>query len=82
MNCEELIHYLSDYIDRNLSDELQAEAQEHLATCHNCHVVLDTTRQTIYLYRQSGRQVIPSEHRSDLFARLQQSLAGRKDLPS
>ncbi len=82
MNCEELIHYLSDYIDRNLSDELQAEAQEHLATCHNCHVVLDTTRQTIYLYRQSGRQVIPSEHRSELFARLQQSLAGRKDPPS
>jgi anti-sigma factor RsiW len=82
MNCEELIHYLSDYIDRNLSDELQAEAQEHLATCHNCHVVLDTTRQTIYLYRQSGRQAIPSEHRSELFARLQQSLAGRKDLPS
>ena len=82
MNCEELIGYLSDYIDRNLSDELQAEAQEHLATCHNCHVVLDTTRQTIYLYRQSGRQAIPGEHRSELFARLQQSLAGRKDLPS
>ena len=82
MNCEELIRYLSDYIDRDLSDELQAEAQEHLATCHNCHVVLDTTQQTIYLYRQSGRQTIPSEHRSELFARLQQSLAGRKDYPS
>jgi anti-sigma factor RsiW len=82
MNCQELIRYLSDYIDRSLSDELHAEAQQHLATCHNCHVVLDTTRQTIYLYRQSGRQAIPAEHRSELFARLQQSLAARKNSTS
>lgn len=82
MNCQELIRYLSDYIDRNLSEELTAEAQEHLATCHNCHVVLDTTRRTIYLYKHSGRQVIPTEHRSELFARLQRSLAERKDCRS
>lgn len=82
MNCQELIDYLSDYIDHNLSEELQADAQAHLATCRNCHVVLDTTRRTIYLYRQSGRQSIPSEHRSELFARLQKSLAGRKDCSS
>ena len=79
MNCEQLIQYLSDYIDRNLSEELTAEASEHLATCHNCHVVLDTTRQTIVLYRETGRHGIPIERRADLFARLQHSLAGRKD---
>jgi len=82
MNCQELISYLSDYIDRNLSEELQAEAQQHLATCRNCHVVLDTTRQTIYLYKQTGRQAIPGEHRAQLFARLQQTLADRKDCSS
>jgi hypothetical protein len=82
MNCEELIRYLSDYIDRNLSDELQADAQAHLSTCRNCHVVLDTTRQTIYLYKQTGRRGIPVEHRADLFARLQRSLADRKDCSS
>jgi anti-sigma factor RsiW len=82
MNCEELIRYLSDYIDRNLSDELHAEAQQHLATCHNCHVVLDTTQQTIFLYKETGRRGIPIERRADLFARLQQSLADRKDCSS
>jgi len=82
MNCEELIRYLSDYIDRNLSDELQADAQAHLATCRNCHVVLDTTQQTIFLYKETGRRGIPIERRADLFARLQQSLADRKDCSS
>jgi anti-sigma factor RsiW len=43
MNCSELMQYLSDYIDQELDEELTAEAQEHLATCHNCSVVLDST---------------------------------------
>jgi anti-sigma factor RsiW len=79
MNCEQVIQYLSDYIDRNLSEELTAEAREHLSACHNCHVVLDTTRQTIVLYRENGRGGIPIERRADLFARLQRSLADRGD---
>ncbi len=82
MNCEQVIQYLSDYIDRDLSEELTAEASEHLATCRNCHVVLDTTRQTILLYRENGRRGIPVERRADLFARLQRTLAGNKDRPS
>jgi len=45
MKCEDLLQYLSDYIDQELDEELTAEAQEHLATCHNCRVVLDTTQQ-------------------------------------
>ncbi|MBL8164756.1 MAG: zf-HC2 domain-containing protein, partial [Anaerolineae bacterium] len=49
MECKEVIAYLSDYIDRNLSDELTADIREHIATCRNCHVVLDSTQQTILL---------------------------------
>jgi len=79
MNCEQLIQYLSDYIDRNLSEELAQEARQHLATCRNCHIVLDTTRQTIQLCKGAGRQGIPVERRADLFARLQNALAERKD---
>lgn len=35
MTCEELLQYLSDYIDQNLDEELTAAAQAHLATCHH-----------------------------------------------
>jgi predicted anti-sigma-YlaC factor YlaD len=74
MNCEELVLYLSDYIDRELDEDLLAEAQEHLATCHNCRILLDTTQQTILLSRQVTRKTIPVSRRADLFRRLQDAL--------
>ena len=73
MECEELLTYLSDYIDQNLDDDLTADAQAHLATCHNCRVVLDTTQQTIFLYRRQGQQSIPAARRQRLFNQLQQA---------
>lgn len=77
MNCSELMQYLSDYIDQELDEELTAEAQEHLATCHNCSVVLDSTQKMIFLYRQTGRQAIPADRRSGLYLRLQQAFEQR-----
>ena len=71
MKCEELVRYLSEYIDQNLDDELTQEAQAHLATCENCRVVLDTTQQTIFLFREQGKRTIPAQRRQRLFAQLQ-----------
>jgi len=78
MNCEDLLRYLSDYIDNGLSEKLRADAEEHLATCRNCHVVLDTTRQTIVLYRETQREGIPVDRRSALFGQLEKALAARR----
>jgi predicted anti-sigma-YlaC factor YlaD len=71
MKCEELLKYLSDYIDRDLDEELTVDAQEHLATCRNCRVVLDTTQQTIFLFREQGKRTIPAARRHRLFDQLQ-----------
>jgi predicted anti-sigma-YlaC factor YlaD len=73
MKCEDLLQYLSDYIDQNLDKALVAEAQEHLATCHNCRVVLDTTQQTIFLFRKQGQRTIPAHRRQRLFDQLQEA---------
>lgn len=78
MNCEELVTYLSDYIDQDLDRDLRRDAEQHLATCQNCRIVLDTTQQMIFLYRQSGRQSIPIERREKLYARLQTAFQARK----
>jgi len=80
MKCEELVTYLSEYIDQNLDDELRADAQEHLASCHNCRVVLDTTQKTILIYRQSDRQSIPTVRRQALLDRLQAAF-DQRDCP-
>lgn len=68
MQCEELVQYLSDYIDNHLDDDMAAAAREHLATCQNCRVVLDSTQRTILLYREQGQaQTIPLGRQQKLF---------------
>ena len=73
MKCEELLQYLSDYIDQDLDEDLTVEAQEHLATCRNCRVVLDTTQQTIFLFKEQGKRTIPVARRQRLFDQLQEA---------
>lgn len=71
MTCEELIEQLSAYLDDELSEELTQAAREHLATCENCSVVLDTTQKTILLFReQSQITKIPAERKSTLYNQL------------
>lgn len=79
MDCEMLLTYLSDYIDRELNDDLIAEAREHLATCRNCRVVLDSTQQMIFLYRQQGQRKIPAERRQKLFSQLEAAFSKKSD---
>ncbi|GAB4478062.1 MAG: hypothetical protein Kow00124_22020 [Anaerolineae bacterium] len=77
MDCQELVRYLSDYIDRELDEELTAEAREHLATCHNCRVVLDTTQKAILLCRSSEPLQVPAARRERLFTQLQEAFRKR-----
>ncbi len=79
MECHELILYLSDYVDQNLDEELDKAAQQHLATCQNCRVVLDTTQKTIFLYRQQGKKAIPAERRQRLFNQLEQAFLNKDE---
>lgn len=68
MDCNTLIKYLSDYIDNDLDEELTAAAREHLATCPNCRVVLDSTQQMLLLYQdQQHKRVIPASRRKKLY---------------
>jgi anti-sigma factor RsiW len=73
MTCEELITYLSGYIDEELDEDLTREAREHLATCQNCQIVLNTTQRTILLGRGQLERTIPADRRGVLFARLQEA---------
>lgn len=79
MNCEEMIKYLSDYIDRDLDEQLRMEAQEHLATCNNCQIILNTTEKTIFLCRQAACIEIPADRRKVLFQYLQDAFSSRID---
>jgi len=55
MNCTDLLSQLGDYLDGQLSEELRAEVRSHTAECEHCRVVLNTTHQTIEIYK--GREL-------------------------
>ena len=51
MNCTDLLSQLTDYFDDKLSAELKEEVRIHTAGCQHCRVVLNTTHQTIEVYK-------------------------------
>ena len=53
MTCTDFLSKLTDYFDGQIDPALLAEVKMHIAECHHCEVVLDTTRQTIEFYRDS-----------------------------
>ncbi len=77
MTCEQLLPYLSDYIDNAVDEPLAEAARQHLATCTHCHVLLDTTEMTITLLQRDKTRTIPAADRAALFAEIQNAFAAR-----
>ncbi len=77
MSCDELVSYLSAYLDQELDEELTAAAQQHLATCTNCRVVLYTTQRAIHLGQAQYQIVLPLARRERLYTRLRMAFLTR-----
>jgi len=73
VNCTDFLAKLTDYFDGQIEADLLTEVKEHLSTCHHCEVVVDTTRQTIDVYR--GHQ--PYEFPDELSGRLRSAIMDR-----
>jgi anti-sigma factor (TIGR02949 family) len=67
--CKNLLNSLSDYVDGELADSLCRELEQHLASCPDCRIVVDTTRKTISLYHAANGQPeqVPDDVRQRLF---------------
>ena len=66
MNCTDLLSHLSDYFDDQLTLELRQEISEHTAGCQHCRVVLNTTHQTIEVYKDNEIYEVSDELRERL----------------
>ena len=66
MNCTDLLSHLSDYFDEQLSADLRNEIQVHTDSCQHCRVVLNTTRQTIEVYKDNQIYEVSTELRERL----------------
>ena len=66
MKCSEFLQELTNYLDGVLDARTKAELEDHLAWCHNCYVVCDTTKKTIEIYRDSQLYELPDDLRNRL----------------
>jgi len=70
VKCNDFLKELTDYLDGTISEGLRAELDEHLHWCRECHVVMNTTKKTIEIYRDNQIYELPETLR----IRLQQAI--------
>lgn len=63
MTCTEFLAKMTDYFDGTVEQTLLVEIKEHLCECHHCEVVVNTTKQTIEIYRDHQVYELPDELR-------------------
>ena len=73
MTCSDFLKELTDYLDGVLDERTKAELDEHLAWCHDCFVICNTTKKTIEIYRDSEIYELPD----DLRTRLRTAIMGK-----
>ena len=66
VKCTEFLKELTDYLDGTLTESTKAELDEHLHWCHECHVVMNTTKKTIEIYRDNQIYELPETLRTRL----------------
>ena len=59
INCQTFLNDVSDYIDGDLPDDLRTSLEAHIARCPDCWVLLDETRKTVEIVRNSGCHPLP-----------------------
>ena len=64
--CEDMIGGLSDYIDGELDPELCKKLEQHLSSCENCRLMVDTMRRTVQLCQDGSCEDLPDDLKDKL----------------
>ena len=52
MNCKEVIDFLMEYLDDELSEEQRSSFESHLQVCSACVAFIESYKQTLQLTKQ------------------------------
>jgi len=74
LDCKEVIAELSDYVDDEIARDLKRAVERHLAGCHRCSLIFDTTRRTLKMVTDVAPFEIPLEVSARLYERLHKLL--------
>jgi len=78
VKCKDFLNELTDYLDDTLSESTRAELDDHLHWCHECHVLLNTTKKTIEIYRDNQIYELPENLRTRLHQAIMNKCKGQK----
>ena len=70
ISCEDVLREVSNYIDTEVTEDLRRQIEEHLRACHNCTVLVSTTRKTVSLVSCSRILELPTGASQRLMERL------------
>lgn len=59
--CEELFRHLSEFLDREMTEELQAKFDAHLADCLSCRSLCRTMQGTVDMVHGLGVTAVPCD---------------------
>jgi hypothetical protein len=59
ITCDEFFAEFGDYLDDRVSPEVRKELELHLSQCRACHVLYDSTCQTVKIVTDSGSFELP-----------------------
>ncbi|MHB8502515.1 MAG: anti-sigma factor family protein [Candidatus Acidiferrales bacterium] len=74
MNCQEIIHELSNFIDGELDGATKLELERHLMDCKECRLVVNQTKKTIEIFCDCEPIELPGEVRNRLHEALRRKL--------
>lgn len=63
VTCTDFLARMTDYFDNEVDEKLLAEIRDHLAECDHCEILVNTTRQTIQIYRDHQVYEVSTEMR-------------------
>ena len=70
IDCKHVWNYISEYLDKTLSEETRAAVQKHLEHCEICSAILDSTRNVIILTADDRVFELPVGFSERLHARI------------
>lgn len=75
IDCKHVWNYISEYLDKTLSEETRAVVQKHLEHCEICSAILDSTRNVIILTADDRVFELPVGFSERLHARIDLELS-------
>ena len=79
IDCKHVWNYISEYLDKTLSEETRTIVQKHLEHCEICSAILDSTRNIIILTADDRVFELPIGFSQRLHARIDLELKGHRD---